>query len=147
MRFRRTSERHTARLRRHVRQLIFPPLQRRKKPLGKADDRSSVELSKQGAKLPLRDVRFFMRLVSFGRLESGTPYLSWPAMKCGGSRHQKNMCFLLDEAMQRDGKRRNRRTLLNLKGNRKSDTDTETRTKNRMPRSTRRLADEQRETS
>ena len=90
---------------------------------------------------------FFMRLVSFGRLESGTPYLSWPAMKCGGSRHQKNMCFLLDEAMQRDGKRRNRRTLLNRKGNRKSDTDTETRTKNRMPRSTRRLADEQRETS
>ena len=26
--------------------------------MGKADDRSSVELSKQGAKLPLRDVRF-----------------------------------------------------------------------------------------
>ena len=72
--------------------------------MGKADDGSSVELSKQGAKLPLRDVRFFMRLVSFGRLESGTPYLCWPAMKCGGSRHRKNMCFLLDEAMQRDGK-------------------------------------------
>ena len=26
--------------------------------MGKADDRSAVELSKQGAKLPLRDVRF-----------------------------------------------------------------------------------------
>jgi len=54
----RASERHTARLRRHVRQLIFPPFQRRKKPMGKADDRSAVELSKQGAKLPLREVRF-----------------------------------------------------------------------------------------
>ena len=121
--------------------------------MGKGDDRSAVELSKQGAELPLRDVRFFMRLedgfncVSLGRLESGTPYLCWPAMKCGGSKNRKNMRFLLDEAMQRDGKRRNRRTLLNRKGDRKSDTDTETRTKKRMPRSTRRLPDEQRETS
>ena len=81
--------------------------------------------------------------VSFGRLESGTPYLCWPAMKCGGSRHRKNMCFLLAKGWER----RNRRTLLNREGDRKSDTDTETRTKNRMPRSTRRLADEQRETS
>ena len=55
--FRRTSERHAARLRRHVRQLIFPPFQRRKKPMRKADDRSAVELSKQGAEPPLRDVR------------------------------------------------------------------------------------------
>ena len=39
------------------------------------------------------------------------------------------MRFLLDEAMQRDGKRRNRRTPLNRQGDRKSDTDTETRTR------------------
>ena len=85
--------------------------------------------------------------VSLGRQESGTRYLCWPAMKCGGSKHRKNMSFLVDEAMQRNGKRRNRRTLLNSQGDRKSDTDTDTRTKNRMPRNTRRLADEQRETS
>ena len=58
VRFRRTSERHTARLRRHVRQLIFPPFQHRKKPMGKDDHRSAVELSKQGAEPPLRDFRF-----------------------------------------------------------------------------------------
>ena len=36
---------------------------------------------------------------------------------------------------------------MNREGDRKSDTDTDARTKNRMPRNTRRLADEQRETS